>query len=60
MRESGKEDKKKIKTESGQTVGNKTRKNLYPSDKMSMSLFCFGVQLDSFATDFSYLSCFVT
>ncbi|XP_013884115.1 ATP-dependent RNA helicase DDX54 [Austrofundulus limnaeus] len=29
VRESGKEDKKKIKTESGQTVGNKNRKNFY-------------------------------
>lgn len=41
VRESGKEDKKKIKTESGQIVGNKNRKNLYPSGKMPVSLFCF-------------------
>lgn len=58
MRETGKEDqKKKIKTDSGQVISNKkNRKNLYPSNK---KLLCVLLSMTLFSTPMTILSCTV-
>uniref|UniRef100_A0A669D9A3 ATP-dependent RNA helicase DDX54 n=1 Tax=Oreochromis niloticus TaxID=8128 RepID=A0A669D9A3_ORENI len=58
VRETGKEDqKKKIKTDSGQVISNKkNRKNLYPSNK---KLLCVLLLMTLFSTPMSMLSCTV-
>lgn len=58
VRETGKEDqKKKIKTDSGQVISNKkNRKNLYPSNK---KLLCVLLSMTLFSTPMTILSCTV-